>query len=224
MPIYPRLQLLDNPRMHRWITDNARAPVNLGLARLKLWLDKRHYPGIWRQQGNQWRQDEAQGDERNVDHRALDGFWQRCDEAHIGMLHHYHARVVAQRPGQLPAPDIDCIDSPRPVLEQAIGEPARRSPDIEGDQPIWVECESLQRLLQLQAAPADVFQFAILSRDTILRVKWHQHTRLIDLPVAEKDLARHDERARPFAAGSQAAPHQRQVQPFFVRRHYLSSF
>ena len=55
--------------------------------------------------------------------------------ADVGALQHGHARVVAQRPCELPAPDVDRVDVRGARLEQAVGEPAGGRAGVEGPTP-----------------------------------------------------------------------------------------
>ena len=52
--------------------------------------------------------------------------------ADVGALAHGDARVVAQRPGELAAADVDRVDVRGAGLEQAVGEPAGRRAGVEG--------------------------------------------------------------------------------------------
>ena len=51
--------------------------------------------------------------------------------AHVGALHHRDARVVAQRPRELSAPDVDRDHVRGAPAEQAVGEPAGRRADVD---------------------------------------------------------------------------------------------
>src|SRR5690242_2331824 len=70
---YPFLQPTQHALMNCWITNHAATTINLCLASLKLRLDQGHHPRLpYRcHQWNEWRQDEAQRDEGNVDDSAL---------------------------------------------------------------------------------------------------------------------------------------------------------
>ena len=99
--------------MYGGITDDAAATIDLGLARLELRLDKRDNPGLRRdnKQGSKHGQDQAQRDERDIDHHALCGFGQGREVPNIGAFHHDDAWIVAQGPRQLSMPDINGIDA-----------------------------------------------------------------------------------------------------------------
>src|SRR5439155_5819828 len=59
-------------------------------------------------------------------------------------------------PIELSGADVDHVYSRRPALEEAVGEAARRSPDVEADSPRYRNPEMVDRRFELQPAAADV--------------------------------------------------------------------
>src|SRR5699024_3824479 len=72
----------------------------------------------------------------------------------------------------------------------------------------------LNRLLQLEAAAADIGQFP--ARDPDLGAVGHHRAGFVDLFSVYKDHSRHDQRFRPLAAGRQALFCQKDVQSVFA--------
>ena len=71
--------------------------------------------------------------------------------ARVRPLMHDDARILAQFPGKLPAPDIDRMDPRRTLRQQHVGETAGRGADIERDHAARVDREMIERKSQLDA-------------------------------------------------------------------------
>ena len=80
-------------------------------------------------------QHQAQRDERHVDHGEVRPCRQRrgVEAAHVGALEQCHARVLAQRPGELAVADVDGDYRRGAALQHAVGEAAGRCADVQHD-------------------------------------------------------------------------------------------
>ena len=98
---------------------------------------------------------------READEREV-GYGQTERPAHrrdvdaddVGLLEDGNAGVVAQPPVELVRPDVDGAHPLRAMLQQAIGEPARRCAQIDAGKACGVERERLERGCELAASPA----------------------------------------------------------------------
>ena len=130
---------LDRIDMGGGIAHNT-ALAHPGAAHLKLGLNQQQrLATARRQQGAQGRQDQAQGNEREVGHRqvgpgvlrAVEVAW--SEVAQVGALAQDEARIGAQAPGGLAVAHINAIDPAGAVLQQAIAEAARGDAAIEAN-------------------------------------------------------------------------------------------
>ena len=78
------------------------------------------------------------------------------DGARVDALEHGHARVVAQRHGELAVRDVERDHMGGAALEQAVGEPAGRRADVERVAARRVEPEAVERVRQLDPAAGHV--------------------------------------------------------------------
>ena len=112
------------------------------------------------------RQDELERDEAHIDRHQVRRLGQeRCGQiADIGVLERDHVGARAQFRMQLTASDIDCVDLPRPALEQHLGEAAGRGADIESNPPRRIEAEMIERGRKLHTAARHPWMIASLER------------------------------------------------------------
>lgn len=106
------------------------APADPRAPRLELRLDQRGEPGPRRQQGQDRRQDEAQGDEADIDgteiRRDRDGV--AVEAARIPAFEVGDAGIIPQRRVELVAPDIDGVDMGGAPRQQRVGEAPVEAP------------------------------------------------------------------------------------------------
>ena len=111
--------------MDRWVPHDTLF-ANLLPPRLKLGLDEAQHLPLRLEKLLHRRQNDMQGDKRDVDDRKVQRLSQilRRDIADIRPLHADDPGVLPDFPGQLPIAHIDGEDLLRPVLEQAVGKAA----------------------------------------------------------------------------------------------------
>ena len=74
----------------------------------------------------------------------------------VEVLDDDHARVVAQRPVDLPVADVERDDARGAALQQHVGEAAGRGADVERLAPVDGDAEGVERVRELEPAAADV--------------------------------------------------------------------
>ena len=74
---------------------------------------------------------------------------------HVRPLERRHARVGAQARVQLAVADVECADPRGAGLQEAVGEAARRGPDVQAILPDHVDLERLERVRELLAPTGD---------------------------------------------------------------------
>ncbi len=128
------------------IADHA-ARAHAILADLELRLHHGNDIGVGRRARRQCGQHCGQRDERQVGDHQVDRAADRVGRqiAHVGALHHGHARIGAQRPGQLAVADVDGDHLAGAAVEQDLGEPAGRGAGVQAasavdGQPEGVQC------------------------------------------------------------------------------------
>src|SRR5439155_10064421 len=126
----------------------------------KLRLEQCDQPAVRSDQLQHLRDHDRERDERHINHRQGGRLRQfgRVERTDIAPLQVDHSRVLAQRPGKLAVTHIYGKDLSCAVLEQAIGESAGRSANIESDGTSNVEVEGAQRRLQLLSAAAYIWR------------------------------------------------------------------
>ena len=184
-------------------------------ARLELRLDERDDLARLLEQGVGDGQDLRQRDEGDVDGGKVEGLADhlRRDCADVRALHVADARVGTQLPGQLAVADIDGVDLLRAVLQHAVSEAARRGADVGRCLVLQPHAEFLHRLLELEAAAADVGD--VVAEQPYLGLGLDRRAGLVDLLPVDKDLARHDHALRALAAAGQSPLDEQDVQSFF---------
>jgi hypothetical protein len=125
------------------------------------------------------------------------------------------ARVPADRPVELARVHVHREDLLRPALEQAIREPAGRSPDIGRDLPRRIDPERVEGLGELRPAAADEGKL-VLERE--LPVEAQKLAGLVDaLPVRENEPG-HDQALGSFPRLRETLLDQQLVGPFLLHR------
>ena len=200
--------------MHLGVAHHAFLP-DVAAPRLELRLDQRHDLSRVFQQMLRRLQHLLQGYERHVDRGEVQQFPNilGADVADIRPLHIHHPRVVPELPRELPVSDVDGIDLRRAVLERAVREAARGRADVGHDPARKGNPEDLQRLFELQPAPAHIGKR--VAQNTELRILLHHRPGLVNLLPVHQDEARHQRRLRLLAALDEPALYQQYVQPFF---------
>ena len=124
----------------------------------------------------------------------------------VGPLHRDHARIVAQRLGELATPDVEGVHANGATLQQHVREAAGRGAHVERRQAGRIDLEGVERRGQLVAAAADV---RLGRRDGHRRARIDEIARLAVVPggiaLPHPDLAGQHERLRPAARLDQAA-------------------
>jgi hypothetical protein len=118
------------------------------------------------------------------------GRWQIAgrDRTRVGPLEHRHAVIGAQLPGQLAVGHVDAGHLGGTALQQAVGEAARRSADVQATPPLDGHRQLLQGVLELD--PAARHEPAA-TRDRHPRVGGDQPPGLLGELLADPHLARH---------------------------------
>ena len=150
-----------DPLEHRAVDAGVahHALAHLVPPRLELRLDHGQQAIGMGEHADDRREHECQGDERDVDDgEGGRGPWQVAgsQEARVDALQHGHAIVAPEALVDLAATDVERGHVRRPCLQEAIGEAARRGPDVEAIQPCRVDPERGQRGGELVAAARDV--------------------------------------------------------------------
>ena len=129
--------------------------------------------------------------------------------ASVEVLNHHHARIVSQRPVELPVPDVERNHSCRAPLEEYVGESASRCADVERIAAGHDDPECVERVGQLQAAASDVWMVGSDQRDVrarpstlCARLRHHAVRRRSPAPRESCARARSREGARPRSTTS----------------------
>src|SRR5215467_1902198 len=125
---------------------------------LELRLDERDNLAPRSEDTKRRRQNLFERDERDIDdgERRLVAEDARVERARIRVLHHDHALILAQTGVELAGADVDRVHTRGALLEQAIGEPARRGADVQTDSPGHLDLEVVERVDELLAPAAHV--------------------------------------------------------------------
>ncbi len=122
-------------------------------------------------------------------------------------------RILPKCPGKLAVAHIQGIDAGGPTLQQAIGEPAGRGPDIGAHPAVRTQTESIQRRFEFEAAAADVTQPGLQCH---LGVVTYLRARLARGRIVHHHLARQDESLGLGARFDQPSRHQQIVETEFA--------
>src|SRR3989442_7504611 len=151
-----RRDLIDDANMDRRVSNDPLA--HLGTTRFELGLDQRNHVATWPQ--DRWHdgQDLAERDERDVDDDEVDQAWQITggEVARIEAFDDDHTRIVSQRPVELAVADVERDHARRAALEQGVGEPSGRSPDVERLASLHSNAKRVEPMGELDASTADV--------------------------------------------------------------------
>jgi hypothetical protein len=109
-------------------------------------------------------------------------------------------------------PNVGGVDLAGAILKQTICETTRGRTHIKAKPIPWLNLESFQCSLQLQAAPSNV-SFGLLNLQSHIRVELC--TRLISTLATDMDAARHDCALRPLPAFKHPSLHKQDIQTLF---------
>src|SRR5690606_37518402 len=124
-------------------------------------------------------------------------------------------RVAAEAPVELAVADVDREDPAHAAAEEAVGEAAGRSTDVESDGAADVEAERLERALELFAAPARESRRTRLETD--VRVERDPLRRLGRAPTPDEDLAGEDHPLRPLPRVDDPASDEQAIEALLGR-------
>ena len=174
---------------------------------LELRLDHGQRVEALRAAGEHGGQHLGQGDEGEVGDHEVGGVGQVAGDEVAGVraLDHRDAIVGAQRPVELTIGDVEGDHVGRAALQQAVGEAARRGPDVQAPAPGDVDARRLQRVGELDPPARDEARALV---DGQLDVLGHELAGLggaIAVAAAQPDLAGHDRRRGAGARGEEPA-------------------
>src|SRR5439155_9238165 len=122
-----------------------------------------------------------------------------------------HARIVAEFRVELTVSDVDGVDLRGTELEEAVGEAAGRSSDVETDETARVQVERLEPRRELDAAAGDAGVRGPLDRD--LRGLVDRRPGLVRAAAGHRDGAGEDHALRFLARRSETARDEQPVEP-----------
>lgn len=165
--------------------------------------------GVRGQQSEKAPEDARKRYERQIGHeevgcRRIDVV--RSEVANVGPFTHPHPRVVSDAVVDLPVTDVERLYVLGTVLEQAVGESARRDSCIEAPPTTWIDGEGGQAMFELVAAPGDVPPCRSGNDDCLGRVD--ERRRLRSRGVVDADEAALDDVLCGGAALDKPATHQ----------------
>ena len=187
------------------VADDA-TPPHLAAAGLELRLDEDERVPPVLEQSQRRGQDEANADERHVAHEQVGQKRQLSEVPRVRALEHGHPRIVPHLRVQLAVPDVDRDHPAGPVLEEGVGEPARRRSEVEAVSAVDLDLDLRERVRELLTAARHVSRRGL---DPQLRILVDLMTRLL-VPGHEP---RQHERLRLRSALGEAALHEQDVQP-----------
>ena len=213
---------VDDPEAEDGIADDA-AFADFLAAGLELGLDEGDGFPAGAQEAVDGRQDEAEGDERDVGDGEIGRFGQIAglQMAGIAAIEDDDAGIGGQAGVELGFPDVDGVDLGGAVLEKAIGEPAGRGADVHADLvPGGQAGEAEERFFEFEAAAADETLGLADAEGAVGRIFM---AGLEGGRIVHEDFAGENEPLGLLAAFGEAAFHQKQVQagalhfPFALR-------
>ena len=160
------------------------------------------------------RRDRTQRDERNVGNAEIGARVERAglDLADVRPLHHGHARVLAQGPRDLGAPDVDRVYVLGAALQQTVGEPTGRRAHIDRATALHVDRERVEPARQLVTAARHICRTDRCEhRDRLSPVDLAGRGR--GRRTTDEHPARVDGLDRAGPAGEEAAPHELDIEP-----------
>lgn len=140
----------------RGISDHA-ALAYAAAPDLELGLDQRHQNCTRRRERKRRWQHYLETDEARVANHEPNrlGHVLGCQITRVEAFEHDYAPVLTEPPVELTASNIDGVDTRRAALQQHVGEPARRSADVEANTVVRVEVELIESIRQLDTASRD---------------------------------------------------------------------
>ena len=125
---------------------------------LELGFDQREKATAGHEQGDDCIDDVRYARKGNIadDQIAAGAIAQRGQIDHIRPLKKRDALIVSQRPCELRPSNIDCNYRGRTALKKAIGEAARRAPDISARKARRIHAEGIERTLELKTSPPNI--------------------------------------------------------------------
>jgi hypothetical protein len=128
--------------------------ADLRTADLELRLDQGHDLASGRKTRQHRRQDQLQRDEGYIDHRQRRRERQclGAKVSGVAAIEDAYPRVLAQRPVQLGASDVESDDLDGAAGQEDLGEPAGRCPDVEDPETTRVDAERAEHGIELAAA------------------------------------------------------------------------
>jgi hypothetical protein len=141
MPLGCLGHLVEHPAPHRWIANDSGPSICLVTTSFELGFDEDDEIPVVRDQGPQGIEDDAKRDERQVgDHDVGRGAndllapgitaGTRRQIAHVAPLDNGHSSVGSELLVHLPVTDIDRHHRTGATLQQAVGEPTSRCPNV----------------------------------------------------------------------------------------------
>ena len=156
-------------------------------------------------------EDEGEGDEGDVGDDEVHEF-RDIGGGHVADVEVFaadDAGVIAEFPDELVGSDIVGVDSSGAVLEEAVGETAGGSADIEGDEAGDVDVEVVQGAFEFEAAAADVARGFFDAEDG---VEGNEGAGFEAGLIVDEDLAGEDEAFGLFAGGAEALLNESLIQ------------
>ncbi len=194
----------EDPPVHLGVADDA-AVRHVGLPGLELRLHEHEGVPAGLEQPQHGRNGDPDADEGDVADEQVGRERQLGERAGVRPLEHGHARVVPELRVELPVADVDRGDARRPVLEEAVGEAARRGAEVDGGASLDPDVDELERVGELLASAGDEPGRPL---DLELRVLVDLMPRLVVAP----DEPRDHERLRLGPALGEPALHEQDVQ------------
>ncbi len=176
--------------------------------RLELGFDQRDDLAARRQKRRYHRQNVLQRNERHVDRHqserpGLD--WQvlRSEPPRVGAFDDDDPWVGANLPVELVVADVEGDNPGRAALQQHVGEAARGSADVEGNNAGGINAKGVERVRKLEPATTDPGMIGSAKHD--LDVAGDRCARFGDRMPSDQDIAGQNQRPRPFARRNESA-------------------
>ena len=159
-------RLFDDAQLYRWIADHALL-ADLAAAGFELRLDEGHHVATPAQERWDTRKDVPERDERHIDGDDIDErrHITRLQRARVGAFDDHDTRIVPETPVELTVADVERHHACGAALQQHISESASGRADVErlsaGDR----DTEGVERVGELETAPADIRMVRFLEGD-----------------------------------------------------------
>ena len=135
----------------------------------------------------------------------------RFEVTHVGSFHHRHSRVLPQRPGELPAADVDRNDVTGATLEEAVGESTGGCPDVDAVSVASVDGERVERGGEFHPASGHVRRRRTGNGDRLVGA--HLTGGAGGRGAGDEDTALPDGVGRAGPARREASPDELRVEP-----------